>query len=123
MTTWSKADAPIRRKFDVLTSAHVGLYAIPVATTALVLPGSAASSTLLGDIAASAEQGSNGLQQVDTAPSEMDGVTRQNAAMLEEASAATRSLAVEATELARQVARFNLGPGRTAGTAPRTAVT
>jgi methyl-accepting chemotaxis protein len=66
-------------------------------------------STLVGTIAASAEQQATGLQQVNTAVSEMDGVTQQNAAMVEQATAAARSLAEEADELARQVARFNLG--------------
>jgi methyl-accepting chemotaxis protein len=39
----------------------------------------------------------------------MDGVTQQNAAMVEEATAAARSLAEEADQLAREVARFTLG--------------
>ena len=49
------------------------------------------------------------MQQVNTAVSEMDGVTQQNAAMVEQATAAARSLSEEADELARQVARFTLG--------------
>ena len=69
-------------------------------------------SDLVGTIAASAEQQSTGLQQVNTAVSEMDGVTQQNAAMVEESTAAARSLAEEATELARQVARFKLDAGQ-----------
>jgi methyl-accepting chemotaxis protein len=69
-------------------------------------------STLVGTIASSAEQQSTGLQQVNTAVSEMDGVTQQNAAMVEEATAAARSLAEEADELSRQVARFALTNGQ-----------
>ncbi|SFP72074.1 Methyl-accepting chemotaxis protein (MCP) signalling domain-containing protein, partial [Sphingomonas rubra] len=65
-------------------------------------------STLVGSIASSAEQQATGLQQVNTAVSEMDGVTQQNAAMVEQATAAARSLAEEADQLARQVARFTL---------------
>ncbi len=65
-------------------------------------------STLIGTIAASAEQQANGLQQVNTAVTEMDGMTQQNAAMVEEATAAARSLADEAGALAAQVARFTL---------------
>ena len=65
-------------------------------------------STIVSSIAASAEQQAIGLQQVNTAIAEMDGVTQQNAAMVEEATAATRSLASEAEELAREVARFRL---------------
>ncbi len=65
-------------------------------------------SVLVGTIAASAEQQATGLQQVNTAVSEMDGVTQQNAAMVEEATAAARSLAEEADHLAREVSRFTL---------------
>ncbi|SEN79118.1 methyl-accepting chemotaxis protein [Sphingomonas gellani] len=65
-------------------------------------------SELVSTIANSAEQQATGLQQVNTAVSEMDGVTQQNAAMVEEATAAARSLAEEADGLAREVARFTL---------------
>ena len=80
-------------------------------------------STLVSTIAASAEHQATGLQQVNTAVSEMDGVTQQNAAMVEEATAAARSLAEEADELARQVARFKLaGVGHSGGEAVLRAV-
>ncbi|MBB3694151.1 methyl-accepting chemotaxis protein [Sphingomonas sp. BK580] len=65
-------------------------------------------STIVASIASSAEQQASGLQQVNTAIAEMDGVTQQNAAMVEEATAATRSLASEAEELTREVARFRV---------------
>ncbi len=38
----------------------------------------------------------------------MDGVTQQNAAMVEQATAAARSLAVEADGLAREISRFRI---------------
>ncbi|WP_294194334.1 methyl-accepting chemotaxis protein, partial [uncultured Sphingomonas sp.] len=63
-------------------------------------------STLVSTIAASAEHQATGLQQVNTAVSEMDGVTQQNAAMVEEATAAARSLAEEADRLTAEVSRF-----------------
>ena len=66
-------------------------------------------STIVSDIAASAERQAVGLKEVNTAISEMDGVTQQNAAMVEEATAATRTLALEAEDLFREVARFKLG--------------
>ncbi|MGK6322539.1 methyl-accepting chemotaxis protein [Sphingomonas sp. DT-51] len=65
-------------------------------------------SAIVSSIASSAEQQAIGLQQVNTAIAEMDGVTQQNAAMVEEATAATRSLASEAEELAREVSRFRV---------------
>ena len=66
-------------------------------------------SGLVRTIATAAEQQATGLQQVNTAVAEMDNVTQQNAAMVEEATAAARSLAVEADSLAQQVARFRVG--------------
>lgn len=65
-------------------------------------------SELVSRIAASAGQQSIGLQQVNTAVSEMDSVTQRNAAMVEQATAAARSLAQEAEVLAVEVARFQL---------------
>jgi methyl-accepting chemotaxis protein len=63
---------------------------------------------LVNDIAVSAENQSSGLQQVNIAVGQMDMVTQQNAAMVEEATAAVRSLAGEADELSRQMARFSI---------------
>jgi len=65
-------------------------------------------SELVEGIAHGADQQSAGLTQVNTAVTEMDGVTQQNAAMVEEATAAARSLAGEADELAQQIGRFKL---------------
>jgi methyl-accepting chemotaxis protein len=65
-------------------------------------------SELVEGIAHGADQQSAGLTQVNTAVTEMDGVTQQNAAMVEEATAAARSLAGEADELAHQIGRFRL---------------
>ncbi|MET3438814.1 methyl-accepting chemotaxis protein [Sphingomonas sp. 1185] len=71
---------------------------------------------LINDIAVSAENQSTGLQQVNLAVGQMDMVTQQNAAMVEEATAAARSLAGEADELSRQMARFSIA--RTMGRSP-----
>jgi methyl-accepting chemotaxis protein len=61
------------------------------------------------EIAASAEEQSTGLQQVNTAVNQMDQVTQQNAAMVEEATAASHALTSEADQLARLIARFDVG--------------
>ncbi len=65
-------------------------------------------STLVEEIAVSAERQATGLNQVNTAVAEMDSVTQQNAAMVEEATAAARSLSEEADAMAREVRRFKL---------------
>ncbi|WP_037488796.1 methyl-accepting chemotaxis protein [Sphingomonas phyllosphaerae] len=75
-------------------------------------------STLVGSIASAAEQQATGLQQVNTAVSEMDGVTQQNAAMVEEATAAARSLVEETDVMAREVGRFRLATGAAGYAAP-----
>ncbi len=68
---------------------------------------------LIGEIAASSQEQSVGLAQVNTAINQMDQVTQRNAAMVEEATAAAAGLKGEAGELARLVSRF-----RVAGAAP-----
>ncbi|MEY9324461.1 methyl-accepting chemotaxis protein [Sinorhizobium fredii] len=66
-------------------------------------------------IATAAKEQSTGLSEVSTAVNQMDQVTQQNAAMVEESTAATNRLADEAASLARLIARFRLE----AGAAPR----
>ncbi|QAY80429.1 methyl-accepting chemotaxis protein [Sphingosinicella sp. BN140058] len=76
-------------------------------------------SGLVSQIAMAADQQSSALAQVNTAITEMDKVTQQNAAMVEESTAAAKSLSDEATGLTRLVGRFNTG---TTGAAPVAAV-
>jgi methyl-accepting chemotaxis protein len=64
---------------------------------------------LIADIAASAQEQATGLNEVNTAVNQMDQVTQQNAAMVEQATAASHSLAGEAAELARLVGQFQIG--------------
>ncbi|TCN16442.1 methyl-accepting chemotaxis protein [Sinorhizobium americanum] len=68
-------------------------------------------------IATAAREQSTGLSEVSTAVNQMDQVTQQNAAMVEESTAATNRLADEAANLARLIARFKIE----VGTAPRAA--
>ncbi|MBW6525398.1 HAMP domain-containing protein [Sphingomonas sp. RHCKR7] len=75
---------------------------------------------LVAQIAEAAEQQSTGLMQVSKAIAEMDGVTQQNAAMVEQTTAAARALAGEADALAQEVARFLLDrPAPTRAGMPR----
>ena len=66
-------------------------------------------NTLVADIAASAQEQATGLNEVNSAVNQMDQVTQQNAAMVEQSTAASHGLAGEAQELARLVGRFNIG--------------
>ena len=60
--------------------------------------------------AASAEQ-SSGINQVNDAVNHMDEVTQQNAALVEESSAAAQGLRVQAQQLAELVEAFRLPSG------------
>ncbi|CAN7629216.1 methyl-accepting chemotaxis protein [Neorhizobium sp. LjRoot104] len=62
----------------------------------------------LDAIATSAKEQSIGLAEVNTAVNQMDQVTQQNAAMVEEATAASSALASEASKLRELVAMFDL---------------
>ncbi|KGD86433.1 MULTISPECIES: methyl-accepting chemotaxis protein [Rhizobium/Agrobacterium group] len=59
---------------------------------------------------ASGEQ-ATGLAEVNTAVNQMDQVTQQNAAMVEETSAATQKLSSEADSLFALLSQFNIGDG------------
>ena len=65
---------------------------------------------LLDAMAADNHAQSTAITQIVTAVSEMDRGTQQNAAMVEETSAASRNLAVEVANLADQAGRFRTGP-------------
>jgi methyl-accepting chemotaxis protein len=59
-------------------------------------------------ISASAQEESNSLAQVNTAVTELDGVTQGNAAMVEESTASSHSLAQETENLANLLGRFKV---------------
>jgi methyl-accepting chemotaxis protein len=64
---------------------------------------------LVAEIAASAQEQSSGLSQVNAAVNQMDQVTQQNAAMVEQTTAAAANLKTEAEGLGRLVGRFRTG--------------
>ena len=66
---------------------------------------------VIGDIATNADQQASNLDMVNSAVGEMDRVTQKNAAMVEQSTAAARSLADEARQLADIVARFGASGG------------
>lgn len=65
-------------------------------------------SGMIEGIATSAHEQSLAIRQVENVVSEMDRITQQNAALVEESTAASRSLAGEATNLGTLVDRFEL---------------
>jgi methyl-accepting chemotaxis protein len=63
---------------------------------------------LVADIALATQEQSSGIEQVNTAVTEMDHVVQQNAALVEEAAAAAESMKEQAAILLQRVARFRL---------------
>jgi len=64
---------------------------------------------LVAEIATNAQAQASSLQQVNVAVNDMDLSTQQNAAMVEETTAAARALAGEADELARMMEQYRVG--------------
>lgn len=73
------------------------------------------------DIAESAATQAASLQQVNASVSDMDRMTQQNAAMVEQSTAAARSLADEAGELGRLFEQFRISSTNGSAPAPRSA--
>ncbi len=63
---------------------------------------------IVAEIAAASQEQSAGIDQVNHAVLQMDEMTQQNAALVEEAAAAARAMQEQAGELARQVGFFQL---------------
>ena len=66
-------------------------------------------ATAIAAIAGSAQEQATGLHQVNAAMNQMDQVTQQNAAMVEQSTAASHALMQEAAELAELAERFQTG--------------
>jgi methyl-accepting chemotaxis protein len=65
-------------------------------------------TAIIGEISAASSEQEHGIQQVNTAISDMDDVTQQNAALVEEAAAAAAAMQGQARELAELVGSFKL---------------
>ena len=70
---------------------------------------------LVTEISASSQEQASGLAQINIAVNQMDQVTQQNAAMVEEATAAAAGLRTEAAELTRLVGHFRTSEGASDG--------
>ena len=68
-------------------------------------------TSIVSGIANSAQEQAVALDQINASVSHMDQITQQNAAMVEESTAASTTLADEASSLLDQVGRFRIGTG------------
>jgi methyl-accepting chemotaxis protein-2 (aspartate sensor receptor) len=66
---------------------------------------------IMGEISAASEEQSGGIDQVNRAVAQMDEVTQQNAALVEQAAAAAGSLEEQARNLAEAVSVFKIQSG------------
>ncbi|PJZ07198.1 methyl-accepting chemotaxis protein II [Pantoea rodasii] len=64
---------------------------------------------IMGEIASASDEQSRGIDQVGLAVNEMDQVTQQNAALVEESATAAAALEDQASRLKQSVAVFNIG--------------
>ncbi|EGT5711069.1 HAMP domain-containing protein [Cronobacter dublinensis subsp. dublinensis] len=78
---------------------------------------------IMGEIASASDEQSRGIEQVSLAVSQMDSVTQQNAALVQESAAAAAALEDQAEQLRQAVAAFKVSRGlvstpKTTGAAP-----
>jgi methyl-accepting chemotaxis protein len=72
---------------------------------------------IVAEIAAASREQSSGIEQVNKAVMQMDQTTQQNAALVEEASAASQAIVEQAQALNGMIARYNVG-GESAANKP-----
>jgi len=83
-------------------------------------------ASLMGGITVASQEQTRGIEQVNVALIEMDGVTQQNAALVEEAAAAAQAMQHQAASLAQLVSVFQVGneaPGLGRSTSPQRQLT
>jgi methyl-accepting chemotaxis protein len=77
-------------------------------TMAEIVADVARVSDIIGEITAAASEQSDGIGQVNTAVNQLDQMTQQNAALVEQSAAAAESLKDQAGKLAGVVSTFRL---------------
>jgi methyl-accepting chemotaxis protein len=65
-------------------------------------------SDIVAEIAAASREQSAGIEQVNRAVMQMDALTQQNAALVEEATAAAQNMAGQARDLSANMARYRI---------------
>lgn len=68
-------------------------------------------SDIIAELAAGSREQLSGIEQVNRAVSQLDQMTQQNAALVEEASAASKSMAERATTMSEMLDRYQLDGG------------
>jgi methyl-accepting chemotaxis protein len=76
-------------------------------------------SDIMAEISAASKEQSNGIDQVNIAVSQMDKITQQNAALVEQAAAAAKSMEEQTIDLTQIVSVFQIGKPRAAAASPQ----
>ena len=76
---------------------------------------------IMGEITSAGREQELGIEQINTAVAEMDTVTQQNAALVEEAAAASQAMQEQAVKLAEMVSVFQVAGTPVAGSPARAA--
>jgi len=79
-------------------------------------------SDIIGEITAASAEQSDGIGQVNGSVAQLDQMTQQNAALVEQSAAAAESLKEQAAKLSQVVATFRLDTSSAVHTAPRPVV-
>ena len=78
---------------------------------------------IVGEISSASVEQSEGVSQISQAIGDMERTTQQNAALVEQSSAAAESLKVQAAQMVEAVSVFRLDQGEHLPTAPATPTT
>ncbi len=70
---------------------------------------------IMGEITAATEEQTSGIEQVNVAITQIDSVTQQNAALVEEAAAAAQSMQEQSRHLLEAVSVFKVEAGQGSG--------
>ncbi|MFL6605249.1 MAG: methyl-accepting chemotaxis protein [Steroidobacteraceae bacterium] len=76
-------------------------------------------SDIVAEIAAASREQSSGIEQVNKAVMQMDEMTQQNAALVEQATAASQSMADQARDLSKMMDRYQVGEAAAAARTSR----
>jgi methyl-accepting chemotaxis protein len=77
-------------------------------------------SDIVAEISAASREQSSGIEQVNKAVMQMDEMTQQNAALVEEATAASQSMADKARDLTTMMSRYEVGDSQQEGSSAHT---
>ena len=77
---------------------------------------------IMGEITCASQEQTSGIEQINQAVIQMDNVTQQNAALVEQAAAAAASLQDQTADLAQVVSVFRLAAGQAAVAVPAPAL-